>query len=231
MATGPSSAQAAAASSGVRATLPGGMGMPSEARPSLAWYSRSFKSAGRGVTGSRAPSKCIDASERDVAVPPGAATALFAQCDLQRPVQLPPRTSRLDHVVDVAALCGDEGVGKLFRVLVDELTPAAQRVGGSLQLSVEDDVDRAPRPHHSDLSGRPRDVEVRPDVLGAHDAVGAAICLARDHGELRHRGFGERVEQLGAVPDDPAVLLRGGTGWASARCFRETRRPVWSRAG
>src|SRR6202158_4529052 len=112
-ATGPSSRQAAAASSGVRATLPGGMGMPSEARTSLAWYSRSFKSAGRGVTGSRAPSKCIDASERDVAVPPGAATPLFAQCDLQRPDQLPPRTSRLDHVVDVAALCGDEGVGKL----------------------------------------------------------------------------------------------------------------------
>src|SRR6202521_3653827 len=41
-ATGPSSAQAFAASSGVRATLPGGIGMPSDARTSLAWYSRSF---------------------------------------------------------------------------------------------------------------------------------------------------------------------------------------------
>src|ERR1700680_1954144 len=43
-ATGPSSAQACAACSGVRATLPGGMGMPREASTSLAWYSRNFKS-------------------------------------------------------------------------------------------------------------------------------------------------------------------------------------------
>src|SRR5450759_3467017 len=41
-ATGPSSAQASAACSGVRATLPDGMGMPSAASTSLAWYSRSF---------------------------------------------------------------------------------------------------------------------------------------------------------------------------------------------
>src|SRR5258706_3250110 len=44
IATGPSSAQAAAASSGVWATRPGGIGMPREARSSLAWYSRSFNS-------------------------------------------------------------------------------------------------------------------------------------------------------------------------------------------
>src|SRR6266446_2134064 len=42
-ARGPSFAKACAASSGVRATMPAGIGMPSEARTSLAWYSRSFK--------------------------------------------------------------------------------------------------------------------------------------------------------------------------------------------
>src|SRR5256885_17095669 len=47
-ATGPSLENAATASSGVRATMPGGMGMPSEASTSLAWYSRSFKCSGRG---------------------------------------------------------------------------------------------------------------------------------------------------------------------------------------
>src|SRR5690348_1706142 len=41
-ATGPSLAHAAAASSGVRATAPGGMRMTSVGRTSLAWYSRSF---------------------------------------------------------------------------------------------------------------------------------------------------------------------------------------------
>src|SRR3989475_12628868 len=47
-ATGRSLKRAATASSGVRATMPGGIGMPSEARASLAWYSRSFKCLGRG---------------------------------------------------------------------------------------------------------------------------------------------------------------------------------------
>jgi len=44
-ATGPSSAQAAAASSAVRATLPGGIAMPSDSSTSFAWYSSSFKSS------------------------------------------------------------------------------------------------------------------------------------------------------------------------------------------
>src|SRR5229473_6407308 len=43
-ATGPRSAQAAAASSGVRATLPAGIAIPSVDSTSFAWYSRSFKS-------------------------------------------------------------------------------------------------------------------------------------------------------------------------------------------
>src|SRR6267143_747412 len=47
-ATGPSLANAATASSGVRATMPGGIGMPREASTSLAWYSRSFKCLRRG---------------------------------------------------------------------------------------------------------------------------------------------------------------------------------------
>src|SRR6266550_2507602 len=47
-ATGPSLAHAAAASSALRTTSPGGIAMPSEARTSLAWYSRSFTS-GCGV--------------------------------------------------------------------------------------------------------------------------------------------------------------------------------------
>src|SRR3989454_8563816 len=47
-ATGRSVENAATASSGVRATMPGGIGMPSKASTSLAWYSRSFKCSGRG---------------------------------------------------------------------------------------------------------------------------------------------------------------------------------------
>ena len=45
-ATGPSFSNAATASSGLRATMPGGIAMPSEDITSLAWYSRSFNSEG-----------------------------------------------------------------------------------------------------------------------------------------------------------------------------------------
>src|SRR5256885_6569221 len=48
-----------------------------------------------------------------------------------------------------------------------------------------------------------RSIEVGEHVLGVHDVVGAAVGLARHDGQLGHRGLGERVEQLGAVADDP----------------------------
>src|SRR5438874_2386154 len=192
-ASGPSFSNAAAASSGLRATTPGGIGIPSEASTSLAWYSRSFM--GSSIL-----------SQGDVAVPTRAAAPLFARGDAQRADQLQPRPARLDHAIDVAALRGDVRIGESLGVLLDELA-ALRRAGG--QLTAEQDVDRPFRTHHSDLSGRPRDVEVGADVLRAHHAVSAAVGLARDDRELGHCRLAERVEELGSVPDDPAIFLRG----------------------
>src|SRR5579864_5577772 len=110
-ATGPSAEQAAAASSGVRATLPGGIAMPSEARSSLAWYSRSFKSR----------LSVLATSEGDVAVPFRAAAALLAKRYAQCVDELAARPARLDHVVDVAALRGDVRVGETFHVIRHQL--------------------------------------------------------------------------------------------------------------
>ncbi len=45
-------------------------------------------------------------------------------------------------------------------------------------------------------------------MLRAHDVVGAAIGLARDHRDLGHGRLGEGEEQLRAVLDDGAVFLR-----------------------
>ncbi len=45
-------------------------------------------------------------------------------------------------------------------------------------------------------------------MLRAHDVVGAAVRLARDHGELGHGRLAVGVEQLRPVLDDAAVLLR-----------------------
>ena len=44
-------------------------------------------------------------------------------------------------------------------------------------------------------------------MLRAHHAVGAAVRLAGDHRDLGDRCLREGVKQLGALPDDPAVLL------------------------
>ena len=68
--------------------------------------------------------------------------------------------------------------------------------------------DRALRAHHGDLRGRPGEVDVGAEVLGAHDVVRAAVGLAGDHGDLRDGGLGVGVDQLRAAPDDALPLLR-----------------------
>ena len=116
-----------------------------------------------------------------------------------------------DDVVDVALLRGDVGVGEELLVLLDLRLARRDGVGALRQLAAVEDVDRAFRAHDGDLGRRPGVVEVGPDVLGGHDAVGAAVGLARDDGDLRDGRLGEGEEELGAVPDDPAeLLLRAG---------------------
>ena len=58
--------------------------------------------------------------------------------------------------------------------------------------------------HDRDLRGRPGEVDVAAEVLGAHDVVGAAVGLAGDHGDLRDGRLGVGVDQLGAAADDAA---------------------------
>mmetsp|Transcript_32106 Transcript_32106/g.87965 ORF Transcript_32106/g.87965 Transcript_32106/m.87965 type:complete len:549 (+) Transcript_32106:245-1891(+) len=109
------------------------------------------------------------------------------------------RQLRRDDLVDKAALRRHHRVGKLALVL------------GRLRLDVfaaEDDLDGSLGAHHGHLSRRPCVVEVAAQVLGGHHVIRAAVSLARDYGDFGHRGLCEGKEQLGAVPDDAAVLLR-----------------------
>ena len=118
-----------------------------------------------------------------------------------------PRLGRPDDVVDIAARRGDVRVRELRLVLRDESRPFRVRVGRRGELLAIDDVDRALRAHHRDLGRRPREVHVAADVLAAHDVVGAAVRLAGDDRQLRDGRLGVGVQQLRAVPDDPAVFL------------------------
>src|SRR5205814_273832 len=75
-------------------------------------------------------------------------------------------------------------------------------------LRTEDDAYRRLRPGDGDAARGPREVDIGAQVLRAHGDVGAAVGLAQDQRDLRHRGLGVGVNELGAVRDDAAVLLR-----------------------
>ena len=139
--------------------------------------------------------------------------ALGAQ-QAQRADDLDAGLVRADDRVDVAALGGDVGVGERGLVLVDQLgarlastSPPSSATFVSV-LAVQD-VDRALRAHHRDLRGRPGEVDVGAEVLGAHHVVGAAVGLAGDDRDQRDGRLGVGVDQLRAAADDAVPLLVG----------------------
>ena len=88
---------------------------------------------------------------------------------------------------------------------------SAWRASGSSASSSSrrnDDVDSALGSHDRDFGRRPSEVEVGADVLRAHHVVRTTVGLARDDGELGNRRLAVGVEELRAVADDPAPLLR-----------------------
>src|SRR5262245_8086058 len=147
----------------------------------------------------------LNMSERDIRVLAPRVRELLVLQHRERPADPPTRLARHDNVVDVAAVSGDERVGELLSVLLGAL--------GDLlwiaEVLAENDLHRALRPHYRDLGRRPREVDVAAQVLRAHDVVGPTVRLARDHGYLRHRRLGVGEQELRAVLDDAAVLLRG----------------------
>ena len=63
------------------------------------------------------------------------------------------------------------------------------------------------RTHDRDLSRRPREVDIRAEVLGAHDVVRAPVCLARNDREKRDRGLCVGVDQFRSLSNDAVPLL------------------------
>src|SRR5262249_58497232 len=87
----------------------------------------------------------------------------------------------------------------------------ALRLRRALELAAVNNVDRAFRSHHRDFSSGPGVIRVGADMLAGHDAVGAAVGLARDDRDFRDGGFGAGIEQLRSVLNDAAeLLLRAG---------------------
>ena len=78
-----------------------------------------------------------------------------------------------------------------------------------LQLPRVEDADRSLGAHHRHLGGRPRQADIGPDHLAAHDDVGAAVRLAKHHRHLGDGCLGVGVHDLCAVPDDAVPFLVG----------------------
>ena len=134
----------------------------------------------------------------------GFSSMLVAQ-HLERAGDALARRMRHDHLVDIAALGRHERIGEARLIFVDALLDLV----GVAELGAIDDLDRALGAHHRDLGRRPGIVDVAADMLRGHNVIGAAIGLAGDDGDLRHRRLGEGEQQLGAMLDQAAIFLRG----------------------
>ncbi len=147
--------------------------------------------------------------QRYVSVLLGRVAVALVRQHRQRAAELGAGFAGADHLVDVAQRRRRVRIGQLLAIFGDVARPGGLRIGGLRQLLAKHDVDGALGSHHRDLGGREREREIAADVLGRHDVVGAAVGLAGDDGQLGDRRLGEGVEQLGAVTDDAAPLLRG----------------------
>src|SRR5215218_572600 len=146
-------------------------------------------------------------SKRDVSVLARRALGALGLDHLESFDEIRAGLARVYDVVYVTHLGCDHRVVELLLVARDELFAFGIRVFRLCDLTPEDDVHRRRGAHDRDLTGRPRDVDVRPDVLGAHDVVGSAVSLSGYDGHLGHRRLGECIEELGPVADDPTPLL------------------------
>src|ERR1041384_3158831 len=113
--------------------------------------------------------------QRDVAVLLGRILVALGLETLERRHELPPRLSRLNHFVDEAAARGHERAGKLLTEFLHLFPPPPRRIGRRVELALVENIDRALGPHHGELSGGPRVIEIGANVLAGHDAVGAAV--------------------------------------------------------
>jgi hypothetical protein len=121
------------------------------------------------------------------------------------------RTSfgRLDDGIDIALFGCYKGIGEAVSKLGDFLLAESMAggLGGVVQLALH----RSLWAHDRDFCGGPGKVGIGADMFAGHDAIRAAVSLARDDGDFGNGGFRKREKQFRAVFDDAAkLLLRAG---------------------
>ncbi len=89
----------------------------------------------------------------------------------------------------------------------------------------EQDVYRTFRTHYCNFCTWVSEVHVSSGLLGVHHNICAAVCLARNHRNLRNGSFGVSINYFRPVADDAVVLLRI-SGKKSRHIFESNQRNV-----
>ena len=95
--------------------------------------------------------------------------------------------SRLDDL-------GPVRVSELLPVIGLQFLPFAFGIFRGLQILTEQDIHGTIRSHDSDLGGWISEVDIAPDMLGAHHVVSATVSLSGNDGHFRHGSLAIRIQ-------------------------------------
>src|SRR5215471_6282307 len=99
----------------------------------------------------------------------------FAFQHTERADDAGPCFPRFDYVIDEAVLGGDEWISKPFAEFFNFLPADRISIRGGRQLPAVHNVHCSFGAHHRNFRGWPGEIDIRADVLGTHDAVGATV--------------------------------------------------------
>ncbi len=114
---------------------------------------------------------------------------------------------RFNDIINIAPLGSDKRIDHSFSIFLLFLFQKCLGIVSLFGLSAIQDFHRTLGAHYGNFSGGPGIVDVAAQMLGRHDAVGAAVCLAGDDRNFGNGGFSIGIEHFSAVPDDAAVFL------------------------
>src|SRR5690349_3970730 len=97
--------------------------------------------------------------------------------------QLFTRLVRIDHLIDIAAMCSPIGMSELTCILLHFLVQFCLWIGSFGDLLSENNLGRTLGTHHSNLGRWPGVVEIGANVFGVHHIISAAVSLARNDGD------------------------------------------------
>ena len=110
-----------------------------------------------------------------------------------------------NHIVYIAPLTSNKGVGKLLAILL------SARINFLLVANIfaENNLHGTFGTHHRNLCRGPGQIYITAQMLRCHHIIGTAIGLASNQSHLGHCALRIGIEQLGTMFNNAAILLTG----------------------